>query len=550
MRCLLVALFIFAPVAIATATDEPDWEKVVPEGDKFKALFPGKPTESSDPPNIKDSKKAIQQFVLIASPGHSYVASFFDLGGKPTPKEAEMNLLEKMRDFLANKETVVKDVVVDRNGLKGRAFTVKSTSGSYKRSLIFIRNDRIYHAFVQGTEDQVGNKDADRFLDSFELLPDQVKTGSGVEKKDWAASAPEGGKFRILFPGKPSESSNPPNTKDSKKATQLFVYVASPTHLYVATYVDLGGKPTPKEAEMRVLENVRDRHAKEGSLIKDEIVERSGLKGRHYTVKTASGTYQRYLSFLRNDRLYEAFIFGTEMEVLGNDADRFLNSLEFLPENNARTPVSEPDALPAGVIAIAGFNNTKGLNSSSKSGSPYPLGRTNAQGGFGEPGWKSVWPASPKATFVKDVVYEGDGALHLVATVNYGRDWTKPQAGQFVIEMAVRCPVGGGMGCYVWKDPRGTGPYWIIQNGKFRAMDGKGNGNGPCTDTGKCEPDTWHKIKLSIDVPKQRWSMQIDGGESHKDFGFRMHPDVLQGINFLVESPQGVYIDAIRVLQK
>lgn len=208
-------------------------------------------------------------------------------------------------------------------------------------------------------------------------------------------------------------------------------------------------------------------------------------------------------------------------------------------------------ALPAHEteIAIAGFNDGKGLNADTTPNSPYPLGKTNAQGGFGERGWQGVWPANEKAKFVTDVVGEGDGALFLSATTNYGRSWSTAQMGTFAIETMVWCPEGGGMQCYVWdKNTFSTGPMWGVRNGKFTALNGNGNGSGPSVEICDCKPDTWYKVRLTIDTSRRRWSMAVDGKKSEKEFGFRYKPAALQGINFLVEGEEKIYLDAVRVL--
>ncbi len=80
-----------------------------------------------------------------------------------------------------------------------------------------------------------------------------------------------------------------------------------------------------------------------------------------------------------------------------------------------------PAPLPPGVIAEAGFNDAKGLNNDPTANSPYPLDKSDTQGGFGERWWQGAWPATSNAKFVKDPVAEGDGALFLTGTTGYGR---------------------------------------------------------------------------------------------------------------------------------
>ena len=42
--------------------------------------------------------------------------------------------------------------------------------------------------------------------------------------------------------------------------------------------------------------------------------------------------------------------------------------------------------------------------------------------------------------------------------------------------------------------------------------------------------------------------MAVDDKKSDKEFAFRHKPAALQGINFLVEGKEEVYLDAIRIL--
>ncbi|WP_439625966.1 YncE family protein [Gemmata sp.] len=215
------------------------------------------------------------------------------------------------------------------------------------------------------------------------------------------------------------------------------------------------------------------------------------------------------------------------------------------PTTPAMTTKLEP-----GVIAVAAFNDARGAGSDPAPGSPYPLGQSNVRGGAGEPGWKGPWAANSKATYVTEPVAEGDGALHIAGTANFGRSWTAGQKGAFVVETRVRFPKDGGMRCYVWQsDPDNTGPMWSAANGEFRALNGDGRGGGSWTKVAACKPDTWHTVRLTVDVAKQTWAMSVDGAAGDTAFGFRGAPKVLEGINFLPEGKESVYIDLVRVLE-
>jgi hypothetical protein len=199
------------------------------------------------------------------------------------------------------------------------------------------------------------------------------------------------------------------------------------------------------------------------------------------------------------------------------------------------------------LIASSGFNDARGMNSNPVPGSPFRLDIPNREGGLGEPGWKGPWLAHPRATFQSKVVFEGDGALYLQGSPNfgpnYGRQLAQAQTGKFQVEYHMQVPAGSSFGGYVWQGREGgafhSGPNWGARNGTFGAAG---------QDTGfKCVPGRWHKVTLRIDVAKQTWEFFVDGRrfESPKPLPFRTKVQYLDYINFLVEG--GVYIDALRV---
>ncbi|QEL15614.1 PQQ-binding-like beta-propeller repeat protein [Limnoglobus roseus] len=216
----------------------------------------------------------------------------------------------------------------------------------------------------------------------------------------------------------------------------------------------------------------------------------------------------------------------------------------------AAKPAVEVATLPKGVIAIAGFNNKKGLNSGKAVDLPYPLGKNGVRGGYGEPGWVDVWPGETLIKYVTDVVGEGDGAVNITGTTNYGRKWTERQTGQFRVEVMARSPKGGDVLCYVMEDSDlTTGPFWGVKNGKFEALDGNGSGQGNWKEFSPCKPDTWYTVKVAVDIEKQTWTAAVDNGKPAGPFKFRYKPTALQRINFLTHGDaKGIYLDAIRIL--
>lgn len=221
------------------------------------------------------------------------------------------------------------------------------------------------------------------------------------------------------------------------------------------------------------------------------------------------------------------------------------------PEANART-ASSGVKKPAGPVEVlAGFNDAKGINANSKRFSPYPLGVSGQQPGEGEPGWAGAWKVDDKITYQKDVVQEGDGAMFIIGTMVAVRQLAVPLKDKVEVEQYVRLPPGGDVKAYVGKDEGATGPMWMAFDGKFYVIDGNGEQfaqqNSIAADV-PCEPDTWYKITLKIDVPSRTYEMLIDDKKvEHPPFKFRGRPDAIAELRYLTEKPEGVYIDALRV---
>ncbi|MFL5338547.1 MAG: hypothetical protein ACJ8F7_00120 [Gemmataceae bacterium] len=166
------------------------------------------------------------------------------------------------------------------------------------------------------------------------LLSATVSPAADPPKKEWVKVAPAGGGFQILFPGKPAESSRPPNISDPSRATQLFTLEAAKNYLFIASYLDLNSTPPAKDKEMKALEAVRDSQAAKlkGEVLKDIVVVRNGLSGRQYTMKIAANLYYRSVIFLKGRRVFQAYVLGSEAEITGKDVEKFLNSLEILSD--------------------------------------------------------------------------------------------------------------------------------------------------------------------------------------------------------------------------
>ena len=204
------------------------------------------------------------------------------------------------------------------------------------------------------------------------------------------------------------------------------------------------------------------------------------------------------------------------------------------------------------LIAAAGFNNHRGMNSTPVPGSPYCLDCEGKQGGAGEPGWAGPWStlSAPGFSFQKKVIHEGDGALYMCKE-GADRQLAEAQRGQFQVEMFIQVPERGGTGCYL-KNGSGAfrdGPVWSVGTGSFRVMDGHNNWRQ--TDL-TYELGKWHKVSLRVDVTHRHWQFFVDDKKFENPRGpllFRSNEASLDTIRLQCENETGIYIDALRFTQ-
>jgi hypothetical protein len=199
--------------------------------------------------------------------------------------------------------------------------------------------------------------------------------------------------------------------------------------------------------------------------------------------------------------------------------------------------------------ASAGFNDAEGINADRIPDPPYPLGKRNREGGKGEPGWATLWPATEKAIYQKEVVFEGDGALHLTGTTGLGRRLKKAQDSVFQVEQHVQIPPDGDLTVYLKKNAEVTGPMWKVSEGKFRVLEGNERGDGRWIDTDiACIPGRWYKVTQRVDVAKREWEFFVNGKQfAGGPWHFRFKVEYLIDIDYLTETQPGAYIDALKI---
>jgi hypothetical protein len=371
------------------------------------------------------------------------------------------------------------------------------------------------------------------------------QTAAAQDKAQTVTGKTAAGEFKIVFPKKPTHVVDPPDEKDPAKQSHTYMLGEPPMKALIFAQFSV---KLPKEAEKLFFEKMVEDMSKDSDLKKKEMVKIGTATGVHclHQDKKMSKLFVRWLTVFKDGVVFNVSATGSESEVNGAEANAFFKSFEIDKQTVTFSKGADDSptlTAPKDLIAGSGFNQSKGL----LAGARYSMG-SNKQGGASEPGWENPWPASPKATFQDKVVHEGDGALFLSATVNYGRRLKQSLKGKFEVEQFVRIPDDGGLTAYVWRKPQETGPMWRIAEGKIKALAGDQKGSGNWTDMGDgYKADTWYKITIRVDLTKKRWSMLVDDKEVGSDLGFRTDQSEFQEINYLIEHKGGAYIDALRI---
>jgi VCBS repeat-containing protein len=205
-------------------------------------------------------------------------------------------------------------------------------------------------------------------------------------------------------------------------------------------------------------------------------------------------------------------------------------------------------------VASTGFNDASGIGANGAGNSPYQLNTLIGGQGATEPGWREAWNNAPaNSSVVTSIVYEGDGALHVVPTSNTWRRWADPQAGLVTVEQSLRFTpnsrtsiviLDGALGCNC--EASGAAYFRMDSDGLIKVVDGVNVESTGITWT----PDQWYQVTVQVDVPAKTWRIWLDGDEviTPDTLNFYGNPAQVDAVLYLTEvSGNGAYIDAFQV---
>lgn len=173
-----VVLLLFAGVAAAqdTSSKAAPLANVAPmqtftsTDGRFSILFPGTPQQTSQVVNLKNGDSTtIYQFSAEADSGNtSYIVMYNDYSAAVVA-DSPQALLERTRDGAVAGKTLLTDVVIDLNGVPGRAYTAVDPDGYNYEVHEYLAGTRFYQLIITTSKGFTATQ-AGAFMNSFRIL--------------------------------------------------------------------------------------------------------------------------------------------------------------------------------------------------------------------------------------------------------------------------------------------------------------------------------------------------------------------------------------------
>jgi hypothetical protein len=138
------------------------------------------------------------------------------------------------------------------------------------------------------------------------------------------------GSYTARFPGTPKVSTQTARTQLGELKLATATFASTDGSAYLVTYTDFPAGAVTRETEGRVLDGIRDGlKGQDGKVLSEKAIEfgPGKLPGRELLIEKGR-QHMRFKVVLKEERLYQAAVIGTERFVKGTDATRFLDSFE------------------------------------------------------------------------------------------------------------------------------------------------------------------------------------------------------------------------------
>lgn len=167
---VLLSFVVLNASAIPTPAADPEPEVFVSKEDKFKAKFPSKPKQTN--------KKAAGVDITMYAVGSKDGGYMIGIAGLPIPKEETKEMIQTRLDGardgavgnVGGKLQESKAITLDKK-YPGREFTatIEKPKEGILRARIYLVGTRLYQVMLVGTKEFAMSKEADAFLDSFQI---------------------------------------------------------------------------------------------------------------------------------------------------------------------------------------------------------------------------------------------------------------------------------------------------------------------------------------------------------------------------------------------
>lgn len=170
MRTYFGLFVVFLGAASAFGADEPVWKEFASKPGGFKVLMPGTPKQKALETESDFGKGVLHMSAVEAGKG-MYAANYTDFP-EAVKKVPIKQLYDSSRDgVIANldgKLASEKDIKLGEN--PGREILIDVAGGKQIfRVRVYLIEQRLYQVVVFGSPELAKSKDADKFLDSFQL---------------------------------------------------------------------------------------------------------------------------------------------------------------------------------------------------------------------------------------------------------------------------------------------------------------------------------------------------------------------------------------------
>lgn len=163
-----------APQATPPATAAPaanlPMQTFTSDAGHFSAAFPGAPTQSSEVINLKNGETTtLYEFAAESDNGNtSYIVMYNDYQPDVIGTDPQA-LLQRTRDGAVAGKTMLSDVVIDFNGVPGRAYTADDSDGWRYQEREYLSGARFYQLIVTTAKGHTATQ-IDEFMSSFHIL--------------------------------------------------------------------------------------------------------------------------------------------------------------------------------------------------------------------------------------------------------------------------------------------------------------------------------------------------------------------------------------------